>query len=308
MRNDQNSLHSSSTLAAPLPFWLRIEGGESNIDSAQSTTDADFETDYGKIKLGVNQVLKDTHKGRFIVGLNGSYSQADSDIRARAGRSDIDTDGYSAGVTATWYAASDSSHGGLYIDTQLQRSWYDTDLSGDAVRGSVNNEGADSIKNIDSDGYSASLEVGKRAQLQTENKVSITPQAQLVYSKVDFDAFTGRNRVSVESDSIKSLKVRLGLAVSTEISHKAGSQTQGYLVTNLIHEFENDSNVSIVNASLSNEVDRWQGEIGSGLSHTWHQGNKVSYELFGEVTASTSLEHVGDSNAIKGLAGFRMNF
>lgn len=183
-------------------------------------------------------------------------------------------------------------------------------MSGGAIKGSPQGQGADSIENIESHGYSASLEVGKRIQLEPakRHKLNLTPQAQLTYSKVKFDQFTGKNNLTVDAGDAKSLQARLGLKLDGQLNNQENHSTQGYVIANVIHEFDNDNQAQINGANLELEVDRWKAELGGGASHVWNGKGKTSYELYGELTANTSLEDIGESNGLKGTLGFSVKF
>jgi len=306
--NNAIGLISSDLIAGEGGAWVRTVGGVDNINSDQSTTSADFHTDYEKIQVGGNLVLEENDNGRFILGFNASYSESDTDINAAAGNSDIASDGYSIGLTGTWYAATGSDSEGLYADLQAQTSWYESELSGNAIIGAKNGAGADSIDDIDSDGYSASVEMGKRISLKSSQALDITPQVQLMYSNVDFERFVGSNNVIVNPDDASSLKARVGLTLDGQINSKERSQTQGYLLANVVHEFDSSSNVQVTGASLTNDIDRWSGELGFGGSYVWQGQVQTTYTVFGEITASTSLNNFGDSNGMQGVLGIKAQF
>ncbi|MCV6864184.1 autotransporter outer membrane beta-barrel domain-containing protein, partial [Yersinia pestis subsp. pestis] len=79
------------------------------------------------------------------------------------------------GTSLTWYG-----NNGVYVDGQLQTMWFDSDLSsrtaGHAVASGNNGRG-----------YTSAIEAGKGYALG--NGLSLTPQMQVTYSRVDFDTF-----------------------------------------------------------------------------------------------------------------------
>ena len=168
------------------------------------------------------------------------------DIRSNAGKSNIDTTGRSIGLSGTWYGVN-----GVYVDTQIQRSWYDTDLSAGGV-------GAGKVNGVDGDGYSASIEVGKEIALN--DTLNIVPQAQLIYANVDSDKFTGANSEVVKLSTSKSLRARLGASLNKLLT--PGGATHGFVLANVIREFEDETQVNVSGTQLTNAVDRWTGEFG----------------------------------------------
>ena len=273
------------------PIWLRINGGDRDIDSRRSTTGANFDTKHWNAQLGADFTVADTSQGRFIAGVYAGYGKADTDVKSTAGKSNIDTTAYSFGLTGTWYMPN-----AVYIDTQLQRSWYNTDLSAGGV-------GAGKVDGIDGDGYSASIELGK--QIAINDSLNIIPQAQLVYAKVDADRFTGANAELVNLTDSKSLKARLG-AVLTKRFTEDGATT-GFVIANVIREFEDETQVNVSGTQLNNVVDRWSGELGLGLALAWSR-DTIQYALSAKVTGATSLNNFGDSQAAQGEVNFRVKF
>lgn len=273
------------------PIWLRINGGNRDIDSRRSTTGANLDTNLWNAQLGADFTVADTSRGRFVAGVYAGYGQADTDVKSTAGKSNIDTTAYSFGLTGTWYMPN-----AVYVDTQLQRSWFDTDLSAGGV-------GAGKVNGVNGDGYSASIEVGKVIPLS--DSLRITPQAQLVYANVDSDNFTGANAEIVKLSKSKSLKARFGAALNKLFTPDGASR--GFVVANVIREFEDETQVNVSGTQLSNAVDRYTGELGVGLSHAWVKGT-ISYEATAAVTGSSSLNNFGDSKAAQGELNFKVKF
>src|SRR5690606_35921829 len=126
-----------------------------------------------------------------------------SDISSPHGVGEIDSDGFGVGATFTWYGET-----GFYVDGQGQMTWYGSDLKSKTAGQSLA-EGHDGF------GYALSLESGKRVDL--DEGLTLTPQAQLVYSSVDFDSFTDPlSGGQVELGDGDSLRGRLGVALDHE--------------------------------------------------------------------------------------------
>ena len=283
--------NSGDKTAIDTPIWLRFAGGYRDIDSKSSTTGADFNTNHWLAQVGIDFTVADNANGRFVAGINAGYNKADTDIKSTAGKSNLDITGQSLGLSGTWYSVN-----GVYVDTQLQRSWYDTDLSAGGV-------GAGKVNGVNGDGYSASIEVGKEIPLS--DSLRITPQAQLVYANVDSDNFTGANAEIVKLAKSKSLKARFGTALNKLFTPDGASR--GFVVANVIREFDDETQVNVSGTQLSNAVDRYTGELGVGLSHAWVKGT-TSYEATAAVTGSSSLNNFGDSKAAQGEVNFKVKF
>ncbi|PRD40345.1 autotransporter outer membrane beta-barrel domain-containing protein, partial [Phyllobacterium phragmitis] len=127
---------------------------------------------------------------------------------------------------------------GLYLDGQAQVSWYDSDLGSHTAHRTLA-DGNDAF------GYALSLEAGKRFAI--DPRWTITPQAQLTWSQVDFDGFTDPFDAAVSHDKSDSFKGRLGL--SADYGH-AWRDDQGqltranvYAIANLHQKFQEGSKI-----------------------------------------------------------------
>ncbi|MER9656223.1 autotransporter outer membrane beta-barrel domain-containing protein [Mesorhizobium sp. M0152] len=275
-------------------IWARIEGAHGHVESDRSTTDAQYDFDLWKLQAGVDGLLAETDSGKLIGGINVHYGQASADTFSPNGNGDISSKGYGVGATLTWYGEN-----GFYVDGQGQFSWYDSDLGSDEL-GSL-------VKGNNATGYALSLEAGKRIQLH--DGWSLTPQAQLVYSSVDFDSFIGPSGETVSLDDGDSLKGRLGISADHERSWKDGDgklrRTHVYGIANVYHEFLDGTAVSVWGTNLANEANAWTGELGVGGSYNW---NDDKYSVYGELDASTSLDNFGDSHKLGGTLGLRVKW
>jgi outer membrane autotransporter protein len=281
--------NSGDTADISTPIWIRYAGGYRKIDSNSSTTSANLGTKNWLVQAGVDFIVSENANNNVVLGVNTGYNQADTSVKSAAGKGKLDTKGYNLGLTATWQSAQ-----GLYLDTQLQGSMYNTDLSATGLGGGV-------VKGVEGKGHSASIEVGKKYNIN--DSISIVPQVQVLYANVDADTFTGLNSEVVELTESKSLRARLG----TVINKLFKSGTRGFIVANAVHEFEDETQVNVSGFELNNTVDRWTGELGVGVSHVWSKGS-TSYELSGQVTAGSSLNNFGDSQEAQGQLAFKTKF
>nr|AJW29924.1 outer membrane autotransporter barrel domain-containing protein [Ochrobactrum sp. LM19] len=279
--------------------WGRIEGAHNRIDPRFSTTNAGYDFNTYKIQAGLDGMLAESEAGKLIGGVSVHYARGSANIRsvydADNGGGDIRTDGYGIGGTLTWYGES-----GFYVDTQAQATWYDSDLGFDGGNATLSdgNHGF---------GYALSMESGKRITL--DPAWSLTPQAQLVWSSVDFDDFSDVFGADVRLDRGRSLQGRLGLALDHQTSwYNANGlidRTQFYAITNLYYEFLEGTKVSVAGTSFANGNERLWGGIGLGGSYNW---NSDKYSIYGEGSVNTSLAQFADSYSLKGTMGFRVKW
>jgi fibronectin-binding autotransporter adhesin len=275
-------------------IWARIEGAHGSFDPRTSTSSTDYDLDTWKIQSGLDGQLYENDSGKLIGGITAHYGNASADVSSIFGNGEVDTDGYGVGATLTWYGQN-----GFYLDGQAQATWYESDLSS-GLLGSLSN-GNDGF------GYAFSLETGKRLALN--QSWTLTPQAQLAYSSVDFDDFTDPFGANVSLGIGESLKGRLGLSADYENAWESASgtmtRTHLYGIANLYHEFLDGTEVEVSGVNFASENDRTWAGIGTGGSYNW---NNDKYSIYSEVSVNTSLSNFADSYSLNGTAGFKVKF
>ncbi|WP_247880836.1 autotransporter outer membrane beta-barrel domain-containing protein [Brucella intermedia] len=300
---DNNASASASTNQALVgetdskAIWGRIEGAHNRLEvgSTAGTLHQDINTVI--LQAGVDGQFYEGENGRLIAGITGQYGKARSNIDNRTGdgSGSIDTQGWGLGATATWYGNS-----GFYVDAQAQANWYDSDLGVDAVNPTL----ANGNKGF---GYALSLEAGQRIVL--DQNWSLTPQAQLMFSSVDFDTFKDTYGARISNRDGDSLTGRLGLAASYANAWKGEDglmvNTSVYGIANLYQEFLGDARMNYAGTHMATDSDGTWGGIGAGGTYAWAD-NK--YAIYGEGSINTSLNHFADSYAIKGNLGFKVKW
>ncbi|MFC4274948.1 autotransporter family protein [Achromobacter aloeverae] len=273
--------------------WGRIEGRNNRLESHASTTGADLKQNVSKVQVGTDVLLAKRETGSLVGGGYFQYLHGSTVTRSVYGNGDISTDGYGLGGTLTWYADN-----GYYVDGQAQVMRYNSDLNSRLASRRL-------VKGNDATGYTLSVESGKRLALTPE--WSLTPQAQLAYSRVDFDRFDDAFGATVRSDRGASLQGRLGVTLDRETrGGKDGTnRSHVYGIANLYYEFLNGSQVDVAGVNVKSRPDRLWGGVGAGVSHNW---GKDKYSVYAEGLVNTSLERVGSSRTLQGNVGFRMRW
>ena len=277
-------------------IWGRIEGQHLKSKPAVTTSGTQYDVDIFKMQAGLDGVLTETDNGLLIGGITVHYGHASADTRSEHGLGKISTDGYGFGGTLTWYGSN-----GFYVDTQAQATWYDSDLS---------TRGGSAVSLVDGNngfGYALSAETGKRITLN--DRWSVTPQAQLVYSNVDFDNFTDQYNGAVSLHKGDSLQGRIGISADYQNSwyNDKGMINRSYVygIANLYYEFLDGSAVDVSSVRFASRNDRFWGGIGLGGSYNW---DNDKYSIYGEGSVNTSLNNFGDSYAYKGTIGLRVKW
>lgn len=277
--------------------WVRVEGSTGTIEPGKSDTNVKYDLDFWRAQVGFDgPVYRTDDDSALVLGATFSYGHAKAKVRSENGDGKINADGVGLGLTATWY-----DENGFYLDGQGQVTIIDGDIKSSEL------VVKDQVSDNSAMAYAVSLETGKVMYLDAD--WSLTPQAQLVYSVVDFDSFTDPQNVKVKSKSSDSLLGRLGLSADYERSSVNSDGTTDrvklYGIGNLYYEFLDGSKVDVAGTSFKQRNDRFWGGVGLGGSYDWDDD---AYSVYGEVGARTSLENFGDSYDYYGTVGVRFNF
>lgn len=272
--------------------WARVEGSNTHIDPSTSTTSASYNVRLWKFEGGVDAPVVENQAGTLVVGPTFHYGVANSNVSSMFGNGSIDATGYGFGGTATWYG-----NNGAYVDARATVTWYDTDLRSSTLSTKLANGNRGS-------GVATSVEAGHRLALG--GNWSITPQAQLSWSQVRFDAFTDQYGANVSRDNGNSLVSRLGVSLDHETKWTAGNgktrRSHVYGIANVYYDFLHGTSARVADISVvSKEQALWAG-LGVGASLNWDDDR---YTVYGELLARTSVQDFGDSNAIGAKLGVR---
>lgn len=299
--NKSGSLRGSSEAGETddRAIWARIEGAHNRLEP--NTTAGHVQQDINTVimQAGVDGQFYEDESGRLIAGITGQYGNG----RARTasnfddvnGGGELNTQGWGLGGTVTWYG-----NDGFYVDGQAQANWYKTDL-----RFGGGNNGLTNDNN--GFGYAFSVESGKRFDI--DENWSLTPQAQLMFSSVDFDTFSDSYGATVSNRDGNSLNGRLGLAANYANSWQGADSrmvnANVYGIANLYQEFLGGTSINYGGTRMKADQDRTWAGVGFGGTYAWAD-NK--YSVYGEGTVNTSLNHFADSYAVKGNVGFKVNW
>ncbi|WP_425524441.1 autotransporter outer membrane beta-barrel domain-containing protein [Agrobacterium fabrum] len=275
--------------------WGRIEGVHNHIEPRFSAAAAEYDQNVFKLQAGIDGLLTETESGKLIGGFTVHYAHGKTDTRSVWGDGEISTDGYGLGGTLTWYGEN-----GFYLDGQAQMTWYTSGLNSLLARTNLTD-------NNDGFGYTLSLESGTRIAI--DPGWSVTPQAQLVYSNVDFDAFTDTFGARVSLDRGESLQGRLGVTLDHESAWQNDkgllNRSHVYGIGNLYYEFLEGTRVDVQGVRLASRNDRVWAGLGLGGTYSWDDDK---YSIYGEALVQTSLNDFGDSYSVKGQVGLRVKW
>ncbi|GLS19377.1 hypothetical protein GCM10007874_23940 [Labrys miyagiensis] len=294
-------------------------------DPTTSSTDART----WQFQMGFDHVLIENDAGKLIGGVNLTYGRAwtssdSTSVSSYVGfpstlaHTRVETQGYGAGGTLTWYGQD-----GFYADAQGQVTWYDSDMDVSSYKlyqGFRNYDPGYSLHGLKGFGYSLGLEAGKRFEIG--DGLFLIPQAQVVYSRADYDDFGLLESYSRLPDSFSgsgnaSLTSRVGLGVEKQLSWKNADGSISRLslngIANLYYVAEDERKLTMAEhypgLTFIEELDRkrdnavWGG-VGVGATYNW--GSR--YSVYGQGEYDTSFKDFGNNYKVSGTVGLRMNW
>lgn len=270
--------------------WSRVEGTTSRLEPSTSTTGARQDIDTWKAQFGVDRILAGQEEGsRLVGGIAFHYGKADTHVYSSYGNGTIDTTAYGLTPTLTWYGKN-----GVYIDTQAQATWFDSDL---------NSRLAGKLKGgSQANSFGLGIEAGKALGLS--ERLALIPQAQLTYVSTRFDSFNDKFGAHVESNKGDSLLARIGIALDYKNNWQTGGvnrESSVYGVANVKHEFLDGTRVRVAGVPASSRMARTWGSVGLGTNYGWSD----RYALYAQVDADADFS---GSYIVNATAGFRMTF
>ncbi|MBB1200874.1 autotransporter outer membrane beta-barrel domain-containing protein [Enterobacteriaceae bacterium 89] len=247
-------------------LWLRQTGTH---QTAQATDQLkDTGNQYVSQLGGELLQLAANEGGAWHIGAITGYGYSSGTTRSsvtgyRAQRS---LQGYSAGLSATWFA-DEASHHGIYSDNWLIYSIFNNRVKGDELAG----------ESWKSSGMTASTEWGYRAQqrLSEQTSLQLQPQMQIIWMDVNAKQHKEANGSKVTTDN-GNVATRLGLR-SAIASQAAGLNIQPFVELNWWHNSRAAG--TIINGTTT-EIAGMKNiaEIKSGIGVSVNTKTDISFE------------------------------
>jgi outer membrane autotransporter protein len=273
--------------------WMRIDSDRLNVTPETSTAGVlSFDQSAWRLQGGVDMVAYETYKGTWVAGLNLFTGGSTVDVNHGVSSSMISTEARGVGLTGTFYG-----NNGFYADAQLRHSDFKSDLSSKLL-GSI-------ASDINGSGRLASLELGQTVVLSNDR--TLTPQAQLTWSDVDFDSFSGKTGEQVSIGDNDSFQIRLGLVAKKSWELGNGRLANLYGIANVTREMRGNTSALVDGTEVSMSAPEWLGEVGIGGSYGLASTAGRRTSIYGEVTASKALTG-GEITGLAGSIGFHMQW
>ena len=274
--------------------WVRVQGGDQTFKPETTTSGTHYDLSTWKAETGLETTVSETEGGRLVAGGTLEYGRYQSNASSVFGQGRLKTNGYGIGGTLTWYGEN-----GIYVDGQARWTRFDTELRSTTVSQLLKDDNH-------ANGYALGVEVGDRFGFG--DGWSVIPQAQVTYGKVSFNSFDDAFGAHVAQEKGTETTGRAGVMLDYDTSShgKSGAvSTHVYAIANLYRNFGDGDRVAVAGTDFTTRNERVWGGFGLGTSREWAGGR---YAVFGELQASTGLEHFGDSHAVNGTVGFRMRW
>ncbi|MDE9532425.1 autotransporter outer membrane beta-barrel domain-containing protein [Xenorhabdus bovienii] len=274
-----------STSQMPNGVWGRITASYGKLSPRVSTSDANATT-YNMVRaqVGMDKRFYENNQGSVTGGAFLQYSKIDANVGSAHGEGNIRANGYTLGATSTWYGKNK-----FYLDGLAQMTYFDNDLHSKTAGRTLGNSKS-------ALGYALGLEAGQEIGLN--QKWSMTPQAQLVFSSINMNGFHDPFGAKIRFDRSQSLKLRVGTTI--DYRQKA-THLYGFFNINQEVLGRNDS-AKVADVAFISGNDRTWGDGGAGGSYSWDNGKSFVYA---QASANTSLNNFADSYELKAKVGLR---
>ena len=221
------------------------------------TTEADV--DVNGVQIGYDYALNQNMFNRWLVGFYGGYSTEDQSFD-RNGSGDGKT--YSFGAYTTMIAEN-----GLYADISAAYYHHKQDIISYLPHGSQ----VDS--SYDVDGYSLSLEGGKRFEIS--NGYYIEPQAQISYTDFDNVSYRTSYNTLIEAYNQGSLLARAGVILGKRLDNQYNMPIDVFVRGDFYSEMDNGHKVEVAGYAIEEDRSEEFVRLGAGMNLNTNKGQEL---------------------------------
>jgi outer membrane autotransporter protein len=261
-RNADLATKAPAYIPAPAPKWQAwIRGGGADL-SYEVDKGWDFDqTTYG-LQGGADYTF-DYNASRISFGAFGGYGWSKADVHDTFfygnDKSNLDINGWNAGIYATFRQVGGLPGTGWYVDLVGKVDVLDVDMNGD-----VDGDGNAFKANTNATAWGGSGEVGYGFDLG--NGFVVQPQGQLTYVNVSQDAYTSSTGIEVRPDDADSLVGRLGVQLQTTVTAANGMAITPWAIFNVLSEFAGDNDTNVAGVILASDIGGTWYNAGAGFN------------------------------------------
>ncbi|MCY4053755.1 MAG: autotransporter outer membrane beta-barrel domain-containing protein [Hyphomicrobiales bacterium] len=216
--------------------WGKIETSHARIEPNNSTLNSNFDIEHSRVRFGIDvPVTQAINFGADVV-----MGSAKTDLAAATGEGNIKTRNFTTSFSALW------KHNRFYSDTQIQYANFDSSLHA---------ENRTLASGNDASAWSVAKEIGYSFGFKG---FLLTPQAQLIWNRIDFDSFKlpRHQRVSLKDGS--TLLGRLGVAAASKFFH---------VDANLRMPLDGRTKTDVSGVTFVNEIENVAVDLGIGFKY-----------------------------------------
>lgn len=234
--------------------WGKIETSHASIEPNNSTLNSNFDIEHSRVRFGIDVPVTQA----FNLGTDIVMGSAKTELAAATGEGNIKTRNFTTSFSALW------KHNRFYSDTQVRYANFDSSLHAENKTLASRN---------DADAWSVSKEIGYNFGFKG---LLLTPQAQLIWNRIDFDSFKlpKHQRVSLKDGS--TLVGRLGVAAASKFFH---------VDANLRMPIDGRTKTDVSGVTLVNEIENVAVDLGVGFKYPLElpfEENRAAF--FGDIT------------------------
>lgn len=224
--------------------WTRAIGSRFNVGENASRA---FTQNNTGVEIGADKAIP-LASGKVYVG--GMVGSARSDLNFGEWATGV-IDSKMIGAYATYL-----NDNGIYVDTVLKYSHFDTDIKtptnlGNAVKSSYG-----------SHGIGMDVEIGKHIALK--DGWFVEPQLEVTATRTQGAQYTASNGLQVDSQRVDSLQSRVGSLFGRSIELDSGMKIQPYVKASYINEHAGDSHVKVNGNNFKTKLSGDRAELGFG--------------------------------------------
>ena len=237
-------------------MWIRGMYRQLDLEF-DDTTEADV--DVSGVQMGYDYALNQNVFNRWLVGFYGGYSTEDQSFD-RNGNGDGKT--YSFGAYTTMVAQN-----GFYADVAAAYYHHKQDIASYLPHGAL----VDS--SYDVDGYSLSLEGGKRFEFS--NGYYVEPQAQISYMDFDNVSYRTSYNTLIEAYNQGSLLARAGVILGKRLDNQYNMPIDLFVRGDFYSEMDNGHKVEVAGYAIEEDRSEEFVRLGAGMNLNTNKGQEL---------------------------------